>query len=120
MPEVIVIGAGISGLVAAHRLAKAGRDVLVLESSDVPGGAIRTETLDGFIVERGPNSVRMTDGLEALAGELGLADELVLADPRAPRYVYLGGKLVRAPMGPASIVTTPLLSARAKLRVLAE
>lgn len=120
MADVVVIGAGISGLVAAHRLAKDGRDVLVLESSDAPGGAIRTQSVDGFLVERGPNSVRMTDALEALVDELGLAEELVSGDPRAPRYVFLEGGLVRAPMGPASAVTTPLLSARAKLRLLAE
>lgn len=48
--EVIVIGAGINGLSAAALLSVAGKKVLVLESNDAPGGAVRTEeiTVPGF------------------------------------------------------------------------
>ncbi len=49
--DAIVIGSGPNGLTAAIRLARAGRDVVVCEASDVPGGAVRSEqlTLDGFV-----------------------------------------------------------------------
>lgn len=120
MPEIIIIGAGISGLTAATRLRAAGRDVLVLEASGRAGGAIRSETVDGFLVEHGPNSVRMTDEIEELATGVGIEGELVSGNARAPRYVFRDGRLVAAPMGPASLVTTSLISARAKLRLLAE
>jgi protoporphyrinogen/coproporphyrinogen III oxidase len=120
MPETIVIGAGISGLTAAHRLAKDGRDVLLLEASGRVGGAIATERVDGFVVERGPNTVRMTDEIEALATDLGIAEEIVYGDPRAPRYLFHEGRLVPAPSGVGSFLRTPLLSKRAKLRLLAE
>lgn len=118
--DALIVGAGISGLTAAHQLARSGRDVLVLEASDRPGGSIRTDQLDGFIVERGPNSVRMTDELEALVIDLELVDELVAGDPRAPRYIFFRGRLHAAPAGPGALFTTPLLSAGGKLRVFAE
>ncbi len=48
--DVVVVGAGHNGLVAATMLARANKDVLVLEAGDAPGGGVRTEalTLDGF------------------------------------------------------------------------
>ncbi len=51
--DVVVIGAGLAGLRCAQVLADAGRDVVVLESSDVAGGRIRTDRVDGFLVDRG-------------------------------------------------------------------
>jgi oxygen-dependent protoporphyrinogen oxidase len=117
--DAIVIGGGISGLVAAHRLSQSG-DVLLFEASERAGGVIQTREGNGFLVELGPNSVRMTDEIDALVRELDLEEDLVTGDPRAPRYVYHRGRLVRAPMGPASLVTSSLLSFGAKLRLLGE
>ena len=60
--DVIVIGAGISGLTAAWRLKQAGVDVCVLESEHEVGGAMRTERRDGFLLEKGPFNVIVRDG----------------------------------------------------------
>ena len=51
--RVIIVGAGISGLTAAHYLAKKGKEVLVLEASDGIGGRVRTERFRGFLLDRG-------------------------------------------------------------------
>ncbi len=51
--DVIIIGAGISGLTAALELQKAGKKVMVLEATEVPGGRISSEEVDGFILDKG-------------------------------------------------------------------
>jgi phytoene dehydrogenase-like protein len=53
MPDVIVVGAGVSGLCCARELQAAGLEVLVLERGDAPGGRVRTDAVDGFLLDRG-------------------------------------------------------------------
>jgi len=51
--DATVVGGGLSGLVAAARLADAGADVTLLERRPEVGGRVRTETVDGFTLDRG-------------------------------------------------------------------
>ena len=51
--DVLIIGAGLAGLSAAITLQEAGRDVQVIDSSDRPGGRVTSDTIDGFICDRG-------------------------------------------------------------------
>ncbi|MEV6626336.1 FAD-dependent oxidoreductase, partial [Amycolatopsis sp. NPDC051114] len=51
--DVVVIGAGIAGLAAAHTLRLAGRSVRVLEAADAVGGRMRTLRTGGFLVDTG-------------------------------------------------------------------
>jgi len=53
MPDVIVVGAGLAGLAAARHLAIHDVDVVVLEAGDDVGGRVRTDTIDGFTLDRG-------------------------------------------------------------------
>lgn len=117
---VIVIGAGISGLACAYRLQQAGISVRVLEAGNRPGGAIATKEKDGFRFELGPQSFLSTEPLTALLDSLGLKDQLLQANPRAPRYILLGGQLVAAPLAPPSLLATPLLSPGTKWRLVTE
>jgi phytoene dehydrogenase-like protein len=51
--DVVVVGAGLAGLVAARTLVAAGLDVVVLEASDAVGGRVRTDRVDGYLLDRG-------------------------------------------------------------------
>jgi phytoene dehydrogenase-like protein len=53
MPDAVVVGAGLAGLCCARELLAAGLDVLVLERSDEPGGRVRTDVVEGFLLDRG-------------------------------------------------------------------
>src|SRR5438552_10879328 len=116
----IISGAGISGLVAAYQLKKLGREVLLIESSARGGGAIHSQDAEGFLIERGPNSLRGTHELLDLVEELDLMGELVTANPRAPAYVYAGGTLHAVPMGPSALIKTRLISNAAKMSLMRE
>jgi phytoene dehydrogenase-like protein len=50
---VVVVGAGLAGLVAARTLADTGVTVLLMEASDDVGGRVRTDRVDGFLLDRG-------------------------------------------------------------------
>jgi protoporphyrinogen oxidase len=92
--DVVVLGAGISGLCLAYRLAQAGRQVLVLESAAQPGGCICSEAKPaGFWFEMGTHTLYNSYGsLLSIIDELGLRDRM-LARKRAPFRLLVDGKL---------------------------
>lgn len=118
--EVVVIGAGLAGLVCAYRLKRLGIDVVLIEKSDRIGGVIQSDSVDGYLIERGPNSSQGTEEVMALVEELGIIDQLAEGDPKAPAYVYFNRGLHAVPAGPGAFIKSKLLSARGKLRILAE
>jgi oxygen-dependent protoporphyrinogen oxidase len=109
-----------AGLSCAHALARKGADVVLLEAGGEPGGVVRSERRDGYLVEWGPNTVRPTPELWALLQELGLSSLALLASSRMPRFVDWGGRLIPVPMSPGALAGTPLLTLSGKLRLLRE
>lgn len=121
--DVLVVGAGLSGLNAARTVARAGRSVVVCEASDGVGGRVRTDVVDGFLVDRGFQilntaypALRAAVDLEALdlrpfvpgaAVRTGDGRLHRLADPR------------RRPGWAPRTALDPLLGPRAKLGVAA-
>lgn len=132
--RVVVIGGGVTGLAAAHRLisrASAIRrpiEVIVLESKDRIGGSIWTDRVGGFTLEGGADSFITNKpwGVD-LCHELGLGEQLIGTDDRNRRsFVVRKGKLLPVPegfvlMAPgrlAPLLASPILSIRGKLRLL--
>jgi oxygen-dependent protoporphyrinogen oxidase len=120
--NVAVLGGGITGLTAAWRLLGDGHSVRLFESATRLGGAIRSESAAGWLVEAGPNSFQESaPEISSMFADLGLGAELVRTAPVAKnRYLALDGKLVAAPMSPGGFFSTPLFSPGTKLRILAE
>jgi protoporphyrinogen/coproporphyrinogen III oxidase len=130
--RVAVIGGGIAGLAAARRLEALAPEAAVslVERDVVLGGKIRTDRLDGFVVETAPDSFlsRKERGV-GLCRELGLGDELIARRPEhRGSFVRRGDELHPLPEGLTGMIptsldaleTTELLSAEGKVRFAAE
>ncbi len=134
--RIIVIGGGISGLAAAHRLVELSREkhlgleIILLEASQRLGGCIRTERVDDFLVEAGPDSlISEKPWALKLCERLGLTSRLMSTNSaRQSVFVVHRGGLVPLPegfllMAPTRLwplVLTPLFSWRGKLRMALE
>lgn len=82
MPDVVVVGAGIAGLVAARDLAVGGLTVTMLEATDRLGGKVARHTVGGLELDAGAESFATRRGtVAALAAELGLAAAIVQPNP---------------------------------------
>jgi protoporphyrinogen/coproporphyrinogen III oxidase len=118
--DIVVIGAGLTGLTLAYYLQKAGKKVLLIEQSDRLGGAIRTITEDGFTYEAGPNTgVISTKELVQLFQDLNLEFEVPNEKAKA-RWIWKKGKWRALPTNFFSAIFTPLFTLRDKIRVLGE
>jgi len=125
--RTVIIGGGIAGLAAAWELAKAGRETFLVEAQPQLGGVIRTEVVEGCVLEAGPDSfLAAKPAAEELIRELGLGGDLISSlDEQRVTYVVRGGRLVPLPDGLMMMVPTrvlpvalsPLLGWPTKLRM---
>jgi oxygen-dependent protoporphyrinogen oxidase len=120
MTRVGIVGAGITGLSLTHHLAERGVESVAFEATDQPGGVIQSETVEGRVLERGPQRIRLTDPVRELVTAAGIDGEVIRAPGDLPLFVYANGDLGRVPLSVGTFLTTDLLSVRGKLRVLAE
>jgi len=120
--DLIVIGAGVSGLVAAYETQKRGLAVGVLDAGDAPGGVIGTRQRDGFAYETGANSTLDTSPLlNELFAELGILEARRDASAVAStRFIVKHGQLLALPTSPGAFFTTAAFTLGAKLRLFRE
>jgi oxygen-dependent protoporphyrinogen oxidase len=119
--SIAVVGGGLTGLTAAWRLHRAGHRVTVFERNAEVGGAIISLEQNGWLIEGGPNSLQETAEVAALLRELKLEEERAAVSPLAQkRFIVRNGRPVMVPLSPAGLLTSPLFSWSARLRVLTE
>lgn len=133
MKRIVIIGGGISGLAAAHRLTELAREterplkLTLLDGSASLGGIIKTDHRDGFLLERGPDSF-ISEKPEAikLARRLGIDARLIQTNEQFRRsFIVRDGRLRKVPDGfqllaPSRFwpfVTTDIFSLSGKLRM---
>ena len=135
MKRIAIIGGGIAGLSAAYELDLQRRDgadidYVLYEASPRLGGVLQTETVEGCLIEAGPDSF-LTEKPWAsdLCQELGIANEIIGSNDAARKtYILLNDRLVPLPDGlmflvPTQILPTvlsPLFSAATKFRMARE
>lgn len=120
--SVGILGAGISGLSAAYKLSQKNIDVTVYEKENQVGGAIKTHSENGWLVEEGPNTLMVkSKKFWELLDELNLKSESIEAGKTAQkRFIVKNSEPIPLPMSPGSFLTTNLFSAKAKFRLFKE
>ena len=119
--DVLVVGGGISGLASAWWLARQGLSVAVWERATRPGGKIRSHCQDGYITERAAALImNFQPEVNQLLAETGLDASKVLRGPCANRYLVRDGRLAPLPMTLGAMLSSPMWSRRARLRMALE
>lgn len=120
--DVVIIGAGLTGLSTAVQLKKRGLSVVIIEKSDRVGGQIRTIHEQGFVIESGPNT-----GSGASEEVLGLFDDLspycqieFAREESKKRLIWKNDKFNALPSGLVGGIITPLFTLKDKIRILGE
>lgn len=93
---------------------------MVLEATSHAGGVIRSATIDGRVVDWGPQRARLTAAFRAMVERLDLGSELVTASPGLELLIYREGRLRRLPFSVGGFVGSDVVGVGSKLRALLE
>jgi protoporphyrinogen/coproporphyrinogen III oxidase len=120
--DIVIIGAGLTGLTAAYYLKKNGYNVILIEKNSKTGGVIDTVKEDGFVIETGPNTgVLSHPEVAELFEDLSDKCTLETANPESKRrLIWKSGSWHALPDGLGKAIKTPLFSLGDKFRILGE
>jgi phytoene dehydrogenase-like protein len=113
-PPVVIVGGGLSGLMSAARLSRAGVPVVVLERSPAPGGRAATRTKNGFSFNLGPHALYRSGTLQRTLKELSIVVSGGVASGSGG-FAILDGRAHTLPIGLTSLLTTGALGLAGKL-----
>ncbi|MSR22008.1 MAG: protoporphyrinogen oxidase [Gemmatimonadetes bacterium] len=117
-----IVGGGISGLFLLHFLRERGVDAVLFEAAEVPGGVMKSLTVQGpsgsVTADLGPQRMRLTAGLGQVVDRVGLRSLVLRAPTGIPFTVLHAGRLIRAPVSVREALSTPLISTAGKIRAL--
>ena len=120
--DILIIGAGLTGLTTGFWLTRAGKDIHILEKEDRVGGQIHTFREKDFVYESGPNTgvvsyPEVAELFEALSPACALE---TAREESKRRLIWKGNRFRALPSGLFSAVTTPLFTLGDKFRILGE
>lgn len=120
--DIVIIGAGLTGLTTGFWLTRAGKNIRILERSDRVGGQIHTFREEGFVFESGPNTgvvsyPEVTELFDALSPACTLE---TAREESKRRLIWKGNRFRALPSGLFSAITTPLFTFGDKFRILGE
>jgi len=120
--KIVIIGTGISGLSTGYWMQKAGYQITFLERKDQAGGSMLTVRKEGLTIDFGPNSgLDSSPYFHPILEDIDAVENVIYASGMAKnRYILKNHRLVKMPMGPLSLLSTPLFNIRGKLAIFRE
>ena len=109
--RTVIIGGGVTGLSAAYELVQAGQRPTLIEAQPFLGGVVQTETIEGCVLEGGPDSfLSAKPAANDLINELGLGDQLIGSkDESRVTYLLKNGRMLPLPDGLLMMVPTKIM-----------
>ena len=123
MTDVVIIGAGISGLSCGHFISKKTNNFLILESKDKLGGIIQTNIEQNYICEYGPNTVLLNnEATKQIISDCNLFERIIYPsiNNAKNRFVFNNNKITKIPLTPIEFIKTSLLSINSKFKLFFE
>jgi oxygen-dependent protoporphyrinogen oxidase len=118
--DIVIVGAGLTGLTMAYYLKKSGVKIMVLDKNAQVGGVIKTFSEKGFTYEAGPNTgVISSPELVQLFQELNLQFEVPGAAAKE-RWIWKDGSWHALPSGLVAAIKTSLFTFKDKINILGE